>query len=195
MFSSASTCVLIAGMAAAATSDTPPEFSQEFSLNYTVTNLQFGFKVLGRWTVDHAGLRERTDSANMTLQPRIEIKDFAKGDDARFDDARDVWICGNTSGTQAAWVLPPNASLVGEGPTQQRWRVFHADIGVCVDFFVDYTSSGAGQITQAPLPSTLLYFVSAASAMTSSLRAHSHHACTHLLLPFPPHSGQLQGGQ
>ena len=190
----ASVWILIAGSAAVATSDIPPVFSQEFSLNYTVTNLQYGFKVLGRWTVDHARLRERTDSANMTLQPRIEIKDFAKGDDARFDDAQDVWVCGNASGTQTAWALPPNATLVGEGPTQQRWRVFHADIGVCVDFFVGYTSSGTGQIAQATLPSTLLYFVSAASAMTSP-RARSHHAYTHFLLSSPPLPGQLQGGQ
>ena len=164
----------IASIAAVSATDAPPVFSQEFSLNYTVTNLQYGFKVLGRWTVDHARLRERTDAANMTLQPRIEIKDFARGDDARFDDARGVWACGNTSGTQASWVLPSNATLVGEGPTQQRWRVFHADIGVCVDFFVRYTSSATGQVTQAPLPSTLLYLVSAECSAQQPLPPNTH---------------------
>ena len=31
--------------------DAPPEFAPEFRLNYTVTNLQFGFVAVGMWFV------------------------------------------------------------------------------------------------------------------------------------------------
>ena len=30
----------------------PPEFAPEFRLNYTVTNLQFGFVAVGMWYVE-----------------------------------------------------------------------------------------------------------------------------------------------
>ena len=68
---------------AAAISRTPPTFATEFGLDYTVTNRQYGFVAVGRWTVDHQNssgslnLRERTDSYNKTLQPRAEVKDYA----------------------------------------------------------------------------------------------------------------------
>eukprot|EP00937_MAST-01D_sp_MAST-1D-sp2_P001684 g1684.t1 len=158
-------CLLLATATASASASTPPTFANEYALNYTVTNMQYGFKVLGRWTVDHGNLRERTDSYNLTMQPRAEIKTFPDGLDARYDDVRDVWSCGNTRGTQPAFALPPNASLVGEtaSPPQQRWRVFHADNHVCVDFFVGFTVAG-GAIRQAPLPSSIVYYGNCLSA-------------------------------
>ena len=67
---------------AAAPSRAPPTFATEFGLDYTVTNKQYGFVAVGRWTVDHQNssgslnLRERTDSYNKALQPRAEVKDY-----------------------------------------------------------------------------------------------------------------------
>ena len=72
----------MASLLLAAISRTPPTFSTEFGLDYTVTNHQYGFVAVGRWTVDHQNssgslnLRERTDSYNKTLQPRAEVKDY-----------------------------------------------------------------------------------------------------------------------
>ena len=48
----------------------PPVFAGEFSLDYIVSNHQFGFVQTGRWEVDHALQRERSDCYNETFQPR-----------------------------------------------------------------------------------------------------------------------------
>ena len=148
----------------APSSAAPPAFAEEFSLEYTVSNLQYGFVVQGKWSVDHrnattTNLRERTDTYNKTLQPRVEVKDFLHGKDWSFSDAPPAprCACGPTNGTQPRWALPADATILAPSsapPATQRWRVFHADISVCVDFFIG-VDTATGMLAQ--LPSTLLY--------------------------------------
>jgi len=146
-----------------ASTPTPPAFAEEFSLEYMVTNLQYGFAVAGKWTVDHrnatsTNLRERTDTYNKTLQPRIEVMDFRRGEVWSFSDAPPAHCaCAATNGTQPRWALPADAQLASPQPPtqQQRWRVFHVDMSVCVDFFIGLDAA-TGALAQ--LPSTLLYF-------------------------------------
>ena len=51
---------------AAAPSRTPPTFATEFGLDYTVTNKQYGFVAVGRWTVDH----QNSSGSLMPAMPR-----------------------------------------------------------------------------------------------------------------------------
>ena len=62
-----------------AISRTPPTFATEFGLDYTVSNHQYGFVAVGRWTVDHQNssgslnLRERSRPARLALRARRAV--------------------------------------------------------------------------------------------------------------------------
>ena len=167
MMSAVSVAALNLLSAAAATTATPPAFATEYALDYRVDNLQYGFVVYGRWTVDHqdsAGrlnLRERTDSYNASLQPRAEVKDFGHHKHYEWFDKTGYPPClqNPLNGTQPAWVVDPSAKLITnahQGPGVQVWRVLHASISQCVDFYV--------RAADPRLPFMLLYFGNCTSA-------------------------------
>ena len=123
----------------------PPTFATEFGLDYTVTNLQYGFVAVGRWTVDHQNssgslnLRERTDSYNKTLQPRAEVKDY--GNHVHYawhDDGSQPCVQSPLNGTQPPWTIDPAALLIANrsatGEAVEVWRALYASISQCVDF-------------------------------------------------------------
>jgi hypothetical protein len=124
---------------------------------------QYGFIMVGRWSVDHstpttANLRERSDSYNMSFQPRASVKDFRHGRGFNFDDTTKSCTCFNTTGSQPRWELPADASRLGSANATDRWRVFHSTQGICVDFFVP-----AGAAPQA-VPSEIRYLGQCSSA-------------------------------
>ena len=171
---------LITTLISAASAESPPAFSQEFALNYTVTNYQYGFTVLGRWSVDHSpdgGVtlheRERVDTYNKTLEPRVEVKDFLAEISFTEDDETDLCCLGTCEGGQPAWAVPDGSLKVeehvtlpspydqGEGQLFDRWRSNQAlDQGICVDFFVGLKKSGDYE----ELPSLLQWFGNCSSA-------------------------------
>ena len=157
---------------AAAVSRAPPTFATEFGLDYTVTNLQYGFVAIGRWTVDHQNssgslnLRERTDSYNKTLQPRAEVKDY--GNHVHYawhDDGSQPCVQSPLNGTQPPWTIDPAALLIANrsatGEAVEVWRALYASISQCVDFFIR-GSYPAG--TLETLPYQLLYWGNCTSA-------------------------------
>jgi hypothetical protein len=109
--------------------------------------------MLGRWTVDHGNLRERSDSYNLTFEPRITVKDFKSQREFNYDDHANDCVCSPTAGGQTRWQVPENSSLVASNATTERWRAFHGDTKVCVDFLIALNS---GQ--RSALPYLLLYF-------------------------------------
>ena len=130
---------------AAAISRTPPTFATEFGLDYTVTNKQYGFVAVGRWTVDHQNssgslnLRERTDSYNKTLQPRAEVKDYGNHIHyAWHDDGSQPCVQSPLNGTQPPWTIDLAALLItnrsATGEAVEVWRALYASISQCVDF-------------------------------------------------------------
>ena len=76
----------------------PPTFAAEFALDYHVANLMYGFVAVGRWTVDHKNstghlnLRERTDSYNMSLEPRAEVNGLVIDYGAAQQNGYDCWF-------------------------------------------------------------------------------------------------------
>ena len=157
-------------MLAAASQPPLPTFATEFALDYHVRNLQYGFIALGRWTVDHKNstgglnLRERTDSYNKTLQPRAEVKDYNIHADFRWFDAPSAPPCVQEplNGTQPAWTIGSGAKLIDVPGVSgaEVWRVLHASIGECVDYYV----RGAWPGTRDSLPYQLLFFANCSSA-------------------------------
>ncbi len=129
-------------------SSTPPlpTFATEFALDYRVSNYQYGFVTIGRWTVDHKdstgslNLRERTDSYNASLQPRAEIKDFGNHVDYKEFDKKGYPPCmqGPLNGTQKQWTIDPSAKLITVPGVSgaEVWRTFNPTIHVCVDFYI-----------------------------------------------------------
>ena len=146
--------LLLAAFAArsAAAPPTAPAFATEFALNFTVTNIQFGFRVVGRWSVDHMNssgslnLRERSLMANASLHPHLEIKDYRLHQLWEQDPSLPSGACVgplDPSLTQPRWALPANASLLPEAtvPGKAVWRVPHPG-EVCVDFTMSSSSLG-----------------------------------------------------
>ena len=127
---------------------TPPKFATEFTLVYNITNYQYDFEVYGKWSVDHKNstnslnLRERQDSWNVTLHPKITIKDFKKHVMMNIDPtiSNQNHKCITTipnNVTQHAWSLPDNACLVQVATEYKRWRVHHSLENVCVDYWLN----------------------------------------------------------
>ena len=123
----------MASLLLAAISRTPPTFSTEFGLDYTVTNHQYGFVAVGRWTVDHQNssgslnLRERTDSYNKTLQPRAEVKDYGNHIHyAWHDDGSQPCVQSPLNGTQPPWTIDPAALLIANASGGEAvWSARH----------------------------------------------------------------------
>jgi len=163
----ATSALLFLALFARAHAATPPVFATEYSLNYIVTNEQYGFVAIGKWFVDHENskgqlnLRERTHAGNATLHPTDVVKDykahmFFNVDDTMYPSSQGHACFGSLPKnlTQPAWSLPATAVNVAKrGAGYERWRVFHASQRVCVDFFV---APAHGSVPR--LPFQLLYF-------------------------------------
>lgn len=163
---------------------TPPVFATEFSLSFVVSNKQYGFVAIGTWSVDHRDdegalhLRERTDAGNVTMHPTTQIKDYRVhrliNEDKTLPGPTHACfspIAANV--TQPAWVVPSGSVNVAEaGAAYERWRVFHATQGVCVDFFV----RPAGKVPR--LPFQLIYFGNCASGTkVGPAEVEAQHVC------------------
>jgi hypothetical protein len=132
----------------------PPKFATEFSLDYNISNLQFGFCVYGKWWMDHQNasgflnLRERQDSYNITLHPQSTIKDYRQHILVNLDPSLpgDDHACVSpipANVTQQAWGLPDDACQIknvdedeDKEEEEERWRVFHKEQSICVDFWI-----------------------------------------------------------
>jgi hypothetical protein len=110
--------------------------------------------MLGRWTVDHESLRERSDTYNLTFQPRFTVKDFKLGRAFDYNDHTEDCMCTPTAGSQPRWQVPLNSTLVASNSTMERWRAFHESIHESVDFFIALD----GSRRRSSLPYLLLYY-------------------------------------
>ena len=145
----------------------PPQFATEYSLQYRVTNEQYGFVAIGEWMVDHENskgdlnLRERTQNANATMHPTVVVKNYKRHSFFNMDKtdypASQGYACYGpipASDTQPRWAVPAaSVNVAKDGAAYERWRVYHASQGICVDFFV---APAAG--TKPRLPYQILYF-------------------------------------
>ena len=145
------TAILLTFVAAAAAvphrSYGGPLFPDDFSTSYSVTNHQYNFSVSGTWKNDELGDRMYMDThGNASLQPGIQIKDYAAGEaffvntsgatatpsaesccHATLAGSLPVWACENATLAQAG------ASCGGQACN--RWRVQYPARRICVDFY------------------------------------------------------------